>query len=185
MKFGSTLILWLNSEGRFLLQAEAWFDQFFVDNVRCISYQVQFFFFSSPHACPSPLLKLGCSQMLKLGCSQMQKLGSMSSYWRRGRGAWSGTGMQFAASAFWVCKISRYNFSMSKKLCGVWYLWSSQEKEALSSKEGSAKETVESTATEVTESAAQGSNIAGLNKVHFLFSLRIQWVNWAKTQALS
>ncbi|CAM6007791.1 unnamed protein product [Sphagnum balticum] len=39
-----------------------------------------------------------------------------------------------------------------------------QEKEALSSKEGSAKETVESTATEVTESAAQGSNIAGLNK---------------------
>ncbi|KAH8970704.1 hypothetical protein BDL97_02G103200 [Sphagnum fallax] len=39
-----------------------------------------------------------------------------------------------------------------------------QEKEALSSKEGSAKETVESTATEVTESATQGSNIAGLNK---------------------
>jgi hypothetical protein len=49
-----------------------------------------------------------------------------------------------------------------------------QEKEALSSKERSAKETVESTATEVTESTAQGSNIAGLNKVHFLFSLRIQ-----------
>jgi hypothetical protein len=123
--------------------------------------------------------------LLKLGCLQMQKLGSMSSYWRRGRGAWSGTGMQFAASTFWVCKISCSKFSMSKKLCGMWYLRSSQEKEALSSKEGSAKETVESTATEVTESAAQGSNIAGLNKVHFLFSLRIQWANWAKTQALS
>ncbi|CAK9877720.1 unnamed protein product [Sphagnum jensenii] len=60
-----------------------------------------------------------------------------------------------------------------------------QEKEALSSKEGSAKETVESTATEVTESTAQSSNIAGLNKtpddsISWLLNLitTLSWANW-------
>ncbi|CAK9251347.1 unnamed protein product, partial [Sphagnum jensenii] len=51
-----------------------------------------------------------------------------------------------------------------------------QEKEALSSKEGSAKETVESTATEVTESTTQSSNIAGLNKLLGIMTRLIYWM---------